>query len=132
MFNLVQSINFVVHTLHNEQEFCYLEASKLDTKSMCRDIRNTMISKHLLKIMLPTVNFMIPSIILPTATRLEEITSDFHLGFGAFNEKPLEPFTDPSQRAPLGPGGAVVSATDYSYRHFVSLTDNITQFRVSI
>lgn len=69
---------------------------------------------------------------MPTAARLNEITSDFHLGFGAFSEKPLEPFTDPSQRLPLGPDGAVVGATDYSYRHFVSLTDNITQFRVSI
>ena len=62
-----------------------------------------------------------------TATRLDRITSDFHLGFGAFNEKPIIPFTFTRQTILRD---QVVNSTDYSYRHIVSLTNNITKFRV--
>ena len=72
---------------------------------------------------------IIDDVKLNSAARLDEITSDFHLGLGAFTEKPLEPFTDPSARLRFGQG-PIVTATDYSYRHIVSLTDNITRFRV--
>lgn len=64
------------------------------------------------------------------AARLGEITSDFHLGFGAFNEKPIRPFTV-RRREESGEQGVFIESTDYSYRHVVSLTNNITKFRVS-
>ena len=63
-----------------------------------------------------------------TAARLDEITSDFHLGFGAFNEKPLLPFT--SRVRLMISETRTIESTDYSYRHVVSLTSNVTKFRV--
>ena len=64
------------------------------------------------------------------ATRLDEITTNYRLGFGAYNEKPIHPFVIP--RPPIDiPGLGLIVPTDYSYRHVVSLTANITLFRVS-
>ena len=68
--------------------------------------------------------------LVTTATRLGEITTDFRLGFGAYNEKPIIPFIIPGRILYI-PELGLIASTDYSYRHVVSLTDNITLFRVS-
>ncbi len=70
------------------------------------------------------------------ATTINNISSDFRVGFGSFVDKRVSPFVsenvnflqNPCFGEPDFPGGCV---STYSYRHHVSLTSNERLFNVS-
>eukprot|EP00731_Ephydatia_muelleri_P004043 Em0002g219a len=61
------------------------------------------------------------------ANTLNNITTDYRIGFGSFVDKKVSPYVDVTPSRLLDPCGIGCNAP-YSFRHSVSLTSNITLF----
>ncbi|XP_049875647.1 integrin beta-nu [Pectinophora gossypiella] len=61
---------------------------------------------------------------------LQNLTDNFKLGFGSFAEKPLMPFISMDPRRKANPCAVEEEACEatYSYRHHLSLTNQVTDF----
>jgi hypothetical protein len=64
------------------------------------------------------------------ANRIRGVTTNVALGFGSFDEKPLQPFVSEAINGTVLPD-SMTGALPYSFRHTVSLTNDSTEFSVS-
>ena len=78
------------------------------------------------------VRILCDLIILFTVNRIEDLTDNIRVGFGSFNDK----LTRPYAYIPVPPpGGGACPVCDiqpplYTFRHQITLTDNITFYNV--
>ena len=80
------------------------------------------------------VTVVVVVVVVVVAIRVQDLSTNFRIGFGSFVEKRLGPYTTltESRRNNPCPFETVPCQPTYSYRHVVSLTNNSELFEVRI